>query len=43
LAKRSLGLEVPEPVQLADPLIEEALRSRVLGGDRKIDVAGSLD
>ena len=42
LAKRSFGLEVPEPVQLRDALIKEPLRHGILGGDLPMDVAHPL-
>ena len=40
LAERPLRLEVPEPVQLADALIEELLSERIFGRDRKMHAAG---
>ncbi len=41
LAKRALGLPVPETVQLADALLDELLHQRILGGDREMHVSRS--
>ena len=38
LAKRTLGFEIPEPMQLADALIEKALGTFVTGGDGEGDL-----
>ena len=40
LAKRPLGFEIPEAVQLADPLVEVRLRLRIFCRDRERHVSG---
>ena len=39
LSERTLRLEVEEPVQLPDALVEEFLRERISRGDGEVDVA----
>jgi len=38
MAKRSLRLEIPEPMQLPDPLIDEILDIGFLAGDGEVDI-----